>query len=64
MKVVNDGLQPVFCAGLRSLFAPFLYCFGCFNEKRIKVEKSLLPAILFYGVIFGLNLCSLYIALI
>ncbi len=64
MKVVNDGLQPVFCAGLRSLFAAFLILLWLFlTHKRIKVEKSLLPAILFYGVIFGAEFMFLYIAL-
>ena len=64
MKVVNDGLQPVFCAGLRSLFAAFLILLWLFlTNKKIKVEKSLLPAIIFYGIIFGAEFMFLYIAL-
>ena len=64
MKVVNDGLQPVFCAGLRSLFAAFLILIWLFlTKKRIKVEKSLLPSIIFYGLIFGAEFMFLYIAL-
>ena len=64
MKVVNDGLQPVFCAGLRSLFAAFLILLWLFlTNKKIKVEKSLLPSILFYGIIFGAEFMFLYIAL-
>ena len=64
MKVVNDGLQPVFCAGLRSLFAAFLILIWLFlTKKRISVEKSLLPAIIFYGLIFGTEFMFLYIAL-
>ena len=64
MKVVNDGLQPVFCAGLRSLFAAFLILLWLFlTNKKIRVEKSLLPSILFYGVIFGAEFMFLYIAL-
>ena len=64
MKVVNDGLQPVFCAGLRSLVAAFLILLWLFLKKKsVKVEKSLLPAILFYGIIFGAEFMFLYIAL-
>ena len=64
MKVVNDGLQPVFCAGLRSLVAAFLILLWLFlTKKSVKVEKSLLPAILFYGLIFGAEFMFLYIAL-
>ena len=64
MKVVNDGLQPVFCAGLRSLFAAFLILLWLFfTNKKIKVDSSLLPAIIFYGVIFGAEFMFLYIAL-
>ena len=64
MKVVNDGLQPVFCAGLRSLFAAFLILIWLFlTKKRIKVAKDLLPAIIFYGLIFGAEFMFLYIAL-
>ncbi|MFL2800696.1 MAG: DMT family transporter [Paracoccaceae bacterium] len=64
MKVVNDGLQPVFCAGLRSLVAAFLILLWLLlTKKSVKVEKSLLPAILFYGMIFGAEFMFLYIAL-
>ena len=64
MKVVNDGLQPVFCAGLRSLVAAFLILLWLFlTKKSVKVEKSLVPAILFYGIIFGAEFMFLYIAL-
>ena len=64
MKVVNDGLQPVFCAGIRSLLAAvlvfvWLYC----TKKPIKIEKALLPSAIFYGVIFGLEFMFLFIAL-
>ena len=61
MKVVNDGLQPVFCAGLRSLFAAFLILIWLFlTKKRIKVETSLLPSIIFYGLIFGAEFMFLH----
>ena len=61
MKVVNDGLQPIFCAGLRSLFAAFLILLWLFLRKKgIKVEKNLLPAILFYGMIFGAEFNGLF----
>ena len=64
MKVVNDGLQPIFCAGLRSLVAAFLILLWLFlTKKSVKVEKSLVPAILFYGMIFGAEFMFLYIAL-
>ena len=64
MKVVNDGLQPVFCAGLRSLVAALLIMLWLFlTKKSVKVEKTLLPAILFYGIIFGAEFMFLYIAL-
>ena len=64
MKVVNDGLQPVFCAGIRSLLAAvlvfvWLHC----TKKTIKIERALIPSAIFYGVIFGLEFMFLFIAL-
>ena len=64
MKVVNTGIQPIFCAGLRSLFAAvivFIWLTLC--KKKIQVEKDLLFSIIFYGLIFGGEFLLLFVAL-
>ena len=64
MKVVNTGIQPIFCAGLRSLFAAvivFIWLTLC--KKKIQVEKDLLFSIICYGLIFGGEFLLLFVAL-
>ena len=47
----------------KGLFYFFILLWLYLTNKRIKVEKSLLPAIIFYGIIFGAEFMFLYIAL-
>ena len=64
MKVVNTGIQPIFCAGLRSLFAAiivFIWLTLC--KKKILFEKDLLLSTAFYGMIFGGEFLLLFVAL-
>jgi drug/metabolite transporter (DMT)-like permease len=64
MKVVNDGIQPIFCAGLRSLFAALIVFIWLYlTKKPIKIEKELFVSTIFCGFIFGLEFLLLFIAL-
>ena len=64
MKVVNTGIQPIFCAGLRSLFAAIIvFIWLTLSKKTIRVEKELFLSVTFYGFIFGLEFLLLFVAL-
>ena len=64
VKVVNDGLAPVFQVGVRSIaaFLPvLLYAF--FMRKRLSIsDGSLLPGLL-SGLLFSVEFCLLFLAL-
>ena len=54
MKVVNTGIQPIFCAGLRSLFAAIIvFIWLALCKKKILFERDLLLSTICYGLIFG-----------
>ncbi len=64
IKVVNDGLQPVFFAGLRSAGAVF--CVGAwiwFRGIGLRPNPGVVPAALITGLIFALEFLFLFIAL-
>ncbi len=64
VKIVNDGLAPVFQSGLRSIcaFLPVLL-FALWMNKRLSITDGTLPAGLFSGVLFSLEFCLLFLAL-
>lgn len=64
IKVVNDGMQPVFSAGMRSVLAFFLVlAYALWRKKRLSVsDGSLLPGIL-TGVLFAIEFIFLFLAL-
>ena len=64
IKVVNDGIQPVFQAGLRSILAFFIvyaYARYCRNKINIK-DGSLIPGVI-AGIFFGFEFILLFLAL-
>lgn len=64
VKIVNEGLQPVFQAGLRSLFAlPLMVLFCIIAKKRMSIsDGSLWPGIL-SGTFFAAEFILLFLAL-
>ena len=64
IKIVNTGLQPVFQAGLRSLFAlPLVVLYCLIFKKRLSLsDGSLIPGIL-CGVFFSAEFIFLFLAL-
>lgn len=64
IKLVNEGLQPVFQAGLRSLFAlPLVIIFALLFKRRLSIsDGSLLPGI-FSGTLFAAEFIFLFTAL-
>ena len=64
IKIVNDGIQPVFQAGLRSILAFFIvyaYARYCRNKINIK-DGSLIPGVI-AGIFFGFEFILLFLAL-
>lgn len=64
VKIVNTGLQPVFQAGLRSLFAfPLLLIFALLAKRKLDLnDGSLLPGLL-VGCLFAAEFILLFLAL-
>ena len=64
IKVVNDGMQPVFQAGLRSLFAFFLvWSWALWRGKKISVTDGTFKAGLLTGCLFSIEFIFLFLAL-
>ena len=64
VKIVNEGLAPVFQSGLRSLFAlPFVLAFAIIMRRRLSVSDGSLPWGLLNGVFFSIEFLLLFIAL-
>lgn len=64
IKLVNEGLQPVFAAGLRSLGAlPLLFLWMRFRRIGLGLPPGALPSAVFLGAIFTLEFVLLYSAL-
>lgn len=64
IKVVNEGLQPVFMAGLRSLGAMLLlYAWMRFQGQRPVFARSVWPSGLAAGTLFASEFILLFIAL-
>ena len=64
VKIVNDGLAPVFQVGVRSIaaFLPVLL-FALFMRKRLSIsDGSLAPGIM-SGLLFSVEFCLLFLAL-
>ena len=64
IKIVNDGLQPVFQAGLRSVFAFIIvFSYALIRGNKICItDGSLKPGII-TGIFFGLEFVLLFLAL-
>jgi drug/metabolite transporter (DMT)-like permease len=64
IKIVNDGLQPVFQAGMRSVCAFFIvFAIAKIRRKHLTVrDGSLVPGII-CGLIFGAEFVFLFLAL-
>ena len=64
VKIVNEGLQPVFQAGLRSLFAAVLVYGWCrYRDVRLfERDGTLVPGIV-AGVLFAIEFIFIYVGL-
>lgn len=64
VKIVNDGLAPVFQVGVRSLAALLpVFLFALYMKKRLSIsDGSLAPGIV-SGLLFSAEFCLLFIAL-
>lgn len=64
IKFVNDGLQPVFQAGLRSFFAAILItAFVLIAGRRFNLPRAAILPALFVGFLFAIEFLFLYISL-
>ena len=64
IKLVNEGLQPVFAAGLRSLGAAFcVWLWMRVRGQRLDFRSGTLWAGLAIGVVFSLEFLGLFVAL-
>ena len=64
IKLVNDGLQPVFAAGLRSLGAiPCIWLWMAWNGRRVRFEPGTRAAGLLLGLLFSFEFVCLFMAL-
>jgi len=64
IKLVNDGLQPVFSAGLRSFFAMVLiFLWMRWRRSGPHFERAVLPSGILSGVLFASEFILLYLAL-
>ena len=64
IKIVNDGIQPVFQAGLRSILAFFIvYAYARYCRDKINIKDgSLVPGVI-AGIFFGFEFILLFLAL-
>ncbi|MBZ0130013.1 MAG: DMT family transporter [Rhodobacteraceae bacterium] len=64
IKVVNDGMQPVFSAGMRSVLAFVLVlAYALWRKKRLTIRDGSLVAGIVTGILFALEFISLFLAL-
>ena len=64
IKFVNDGLQPVFQAGLRSFFAAILITgFVLITGRRFNLRRAFILPGVFIGFLFAIEFLFLYISL-
>jgi drug/metabolite transporter (DMT)-like permease len=64
VKLVNDGLQPVFFAGLRSVLAVvFLWAWLVWKGRSPRLSRAALGPGLLMGVVFAAEFLCLFIAL-
>lgn len=64
IKLTNEGLQPVFSAGLRSVIAiPVLLAWMKFRGKHVDFQKGTIWAGVIVGVIFSVEFLALFVAL-
>jgi drug/metabolite transporter (DMT)-like permease len=64
IKVVNEGLQPVFSAGMRSALAFFVVlAYAMWRRKKLSItDGSLVPGII-TGILFAIEFIFLFVAL-
>jgi drug/metabolite transporter (DMT)-like permease len=64
IKITNQGLQPVFFAGLRSVLAVvFVVAWMRYRGIALNVSRAILPAGLLIGVMFSAEFLFLFLAL-
>ena len=64
IKLVNEGLQPVFSAGLRSAVAlVFVLGYALWRRKKLSIRDGSLPAGLMTGTLFATEFVFLFMAL-
>ena len=64
IKLTNEGLQPVFAAGLRSgLAIPVVWGWMRLRGQRLDFQSGTIPAGLLVGLIFAVEFLALFIAL-
>ncbi len=64
IKLVNDGLQPVFQAGLRSVFAMLLIvAFALLMKRRLSIRDGTLMYGIICGLVFALEFIVLFSSL-
>ena len=64
IKIVNDGLQPVFFAGVRSALAIlFVWAFLAWRGRPPRLTRASLPSGLLIGLLFAAEFLFLFLAL-
>lgn len=64
IKVTNQGLQPVFFAGLRSVLAVgFVIAWMRYRDLPLQLTRAMLPAGLLIGIMFAAEFLFLFLAL-
>ena len=64
IKIVNEGLQPVFQAGMRSVFAFIIvFTYAFFKGNKISISDGSLKPGIITGIFFGLEFVLLFVAL-
>ncbi len=64
VKVVNEGLAPVFQSGLRSLCAlPLVLGFALIMRRKLSISDGSLPFGIVNGLLFSAEFCLLFLAL-
>jgi drug/metabolite transporter (DMT)-like permease len=64
VKLVNEGLQPVFFAGLRSALAVFfVWAWLVFKRRPPRLNRATLPTGLLMGTVFAAEFLCLFMAL-
>ena len=64
IKAVNEGFQPVFAAGLRSLgAAPLIVLWALYRGRQLRIEPGTVPGGLLLAACFTVEFLMLFIAL-